>query len=118
MSFKNGIYRSDAPEEKVLVMAGKGKILSAYALNLAAAKRYLWMFDAADASGALDANLIAGPFPIPADPGAINCNVGQDEVFSFRNGLFVASSTTGGTYTASTTADLRLTINVEKYLGP
>jgi hypothetical protein len=119
MAYKNGIYRSDAPEEKVLVgPAGKGKLLSCYALNLAASRRYLWLFDAAGVSGALDANLIAGPFPIAADPGAVNINIGPDEIFAFVSGLYVASSTSGSTYTPSTTADLRLTINRTSLVTP
>jgi hypothetical protein len=116
MSF--GWYVSSAPEEKPVVVVGSGHLQSLFVANVAPAARWVWVFDAADVSGALDANIIFGPYPLAAG-GAISIDLDPDEVRGFKNGLVIASATSGSAYTGnpSSTADLRVNANTQKSFG-
>jgi hypothetical protein len=94
-------YASSAAEEKVAIKASPGLLFEMTISNVTTNDRYVWLFDSLSAAGA-----VAIP-PIKVPAGATLSLEGMAEPFS--TGLYVASSTTHSTYTASGTADLIMT---------
>lgn len=113
-------YVSAAAEGTAQLFSGKGNLRSLAALSVAAAKRWVYVYDGTDATG----TLIAGPFPVEAgQPLSITFFDGdqapptkdelEHKLGHFSTGVFVGSSTSGTTYTASGAADFRF--NAEAY---
>lgn len=96
-----GEYQSQAFEEKVALVAGKGCLATMYVVNANASTRYLWVFDSASAAG----TILAGPFVLVSQ-GYVSLD--EEHGIPYETGIYIASSTTLTTYTASTTADLSI----------
>lgn len=99
--------KSTTAVASLLVKTGNGNLRSFYVLNVAAATRYLWIFDGTTAAGA-PASLIAGPFPVATGEGlAVDyASSTRSQAPDFSTGCFFASSTTAATFTQSGGADL------------
>lgn len=106
-------YVSPSAEQSKLVVTGGGSVSSLYVLNLAASKRWVYVFDGTTDAG----TLIAGPYPVDAGA-ALAIDFSEARVSSaglepasarFAAGLFIASSTSGASYAAGG-ADLRLNV--------
>lgn len=100
-------YVSSAAEEKKSVVAGVGMLDYLEVANTTASVKYVWVYDNTAASG----TALRGPFPVPAN-GATSFDLPQGIPFS--TGVYVASSSTFGTYTGTTTADLIITCHYTK----
>lgn len=96
-----GDYQSQAFEEKKSLVTGTGCLASLYVVNGSASTRYVWVFDAASATG----TILAGPFVLGSED---YLSLDDPHGVPYDVGIYVASSTTLTTYTASTTADLSI----------
>lgn len=99
-------YQSPAAEEKPTVLAGPGVLFVLYIANFNAAARWAYIFDSLTPAG----SSLLPPIPLQVS-GAIGSSVMVEIPFALplANGLTIASSSTGPTYTASGANDLRLT---------
>lgn len=96
-------YVSQAAEEVKQVATGRYVLNTLYVINVAAAKRYIWVFDNTASSG----TVLAGPLPV--NSGDFVC-LGADHGIGASTGIRVASSTTGDVFTASAGSDLRMMV--------
>lgn len=94
-------YSSAAAEETRLVYSGGGLLFALVVTNSNAAARFVYVFDAVTATG----TPIVPPIPVPAGG---QVTFALPFAIPYTNGLFVASSSTNATYTASGSADLRI----------
>jgi len=106
-------YCSQAAEEARQLATGKGSLTSLYVVNVAAATRYVWVFDNTASSG----TVLCGPFPVAAGQGlALGWPEGDDMNNSqprYATGLRVASSTSASSFAASGAADFRINATFE-----
>ncbi len=100
------IYDSAAAEEAAQVSAGPGLLFSLIATNFNAAARFLYIFDNASASSGTP---IVPPIALQslASPGS-TVAIALPFAVPYTAGLRFASSSTGATFTASASADLRV----------
>lgn len=98
------VYQSQAAEEKRLIATGNGVAQSVVVTNLAASTRYLFAFDATTATGT---RLLP---PVAVAPGDTVSLDFDGLPLEFATGLYLAASTTQGSYTGSGTADLDLNV--------
>lgn len=99
-------YNSPAAEELKALKVGPGKLFSLTVTNFNAAARFVYIFDSLSATG----NLIVPPIPLTASGTAGSLtSIFLPVAIPFLTGLFVASSSTGATYAAAASADLRMT---------
>jgi hypothetical protein len=103
----SSFYNSSAAESTKQIKAAPGKLRSLIVTNYNAAVRYLWVFDTDN--GTTTGAPICPPIPLLA-AGAVGSYfvLELDYAIPFTTGLFVASSTTGATYTAAGGTDLRI----------
>lgn len=94
-------YVSQAAEEKKAVASAPGRLFTLDVVNAAVADRYIYVFDSLSATGTL-----LFP-PVKASAGGL-VSIEYKGTVPFSTGLYVASSTTQATYTASTTSDLMM----------
>ncbi len=81
-------YQSPTPEAFKQVTTEAGHLSSLFVLNVAVAKRWIWIIDGPDAAGVL----LFGPVPLePGQPFALDEENGGG--LDFNNGLYIASST-------------------------
>jgi hypothetical protein len=86
-----------------LVRTGSGVLNKIYATNKNAATAYMWVFDGTTSAG----NLLLPPIPI-----ATNASVAVDDRYGipFKTGLFIAFSSTVGTFTVVATTDFAVEV--------
>lgn len=103
----SSFYNSTAAESTKQISANPGKLHALRVSNFNAAARFLWVFDTAN--GTTTGAPIIPPVPL-ALGGAVGSFVELALPFSipFTAGLYVASSTTGATYTAAGGTDFRI----------
>ncbi len=94
-------YASQAAEETKQLSAEAGQLFSLFVTNKKASTVYLWIFDSLTATG----TVLIPAIKIDASGGYISLD---GLIPYFATGLFLASSSTQDTYTATTTADLRI----------
>ena len=102
-------YVSSAAEASAQAFASgtTGQLRSVTVLNLAGGTRYVWIYSGTSSAG----TLIAGPFPVAAGAG-VSLSFGDfggandvtrssnSALGRFTNGCWIASSTSGTTFTA------------------
>lgn len=92
-------YHSAAPEEKKLIFTGKGVVHSLYFENKSAATKYVFVYDGTDTTG----TIVAGPYRVDANSDrGIDYPTGRH----VDAGLYIASSSSDASYSASGAADL------------
>lgn len=96
-------YHSTAAEETKAVKAAPGKLFYLAITNSNAAARFAYLFDSLTATG----TLIHPPIPIATGAMVV---LALPFALVFTTGLFVASSSTNATYTASTSSDFRMSV--------
>lgn len=96
-------YVSASAEEKKSVFTGKGMLDYLYIVNNSASVRYVWIYDNTAASG----TQLHAPLVLPATSGFVCLDVRSG--IAFGTGIYVASSSTLTTYTASSASDLQIT---------
>lgn len=99
------IYNSAAAEETKLLKTGAGLLFSLVVTNFNAAARYIYIFDAVSATG----TPIYPPIPLAA-LGAVGSVIGVVIPYAvpFSTGCYVATSSTGATFTAASSNDIRM----------
>lgn len=96
-------YNSSAAEETRLVRTGPGLIFALLITNSNASTRFVYVFDSLTATG----TPIVPPIPIAS---GAQVTLAHPFALPFTTGLFIASSSTNATYTASATSDLRMSV--------
>lgn len=99
------VYNSAAAEETKQLKSGAGQLFSLTVTNFNAAVRYIYIFDSLTATG----TPIMPPIPLQA-LGAVGSVVAICLPYGipFSTGCFVATSSTGATFTASAGNDIRM----------